>query len=173
MVGCRSLPPPVPWQENCKSWFPNASIRPPEPERSLWNREEEDLFLRRVGFSDCVLVASVRVTGTYSFFGTPRQLNLWIKPEEIIYGKDRLKKAMDQEKEFLLQLVPSSSDFSLAIHFKRQLPGQRYIVLLKREPPTSDKSSQGGIWHWALYHKDPRLLAELRAIFQLYMKHNL
>lgn len=156
-------PPPVKWQEAMQVWFANSSVSPPEPPRQLWSREDEELFLRRIGFADVVAIGTIRVVTLFSRFEQHNQISVAFRPSEVLYGelKDHLSKA----KELYCRLGPADLDFQMALRVQEHLPGTKYVLLLKLKPDERRKK-QPPVLRWSLYRPDKRLLAEIRGMYK-------
>src|SRR5512137_952405 len=100
------------WRDDMERWVSNNAERPTEEPRSMWSREDEDLFQLRVGAADYAAVGSFRMVGVYSTFSSAKQIALALRPSEVIHGK--LDELLDKEGELMLQMTPSSEDFRLA-----------------------------------------------------------
>ena len=140
-------------------WFDNSSVRPPEPSRRLWSRDEEEMFLRRVGFSDAVAVGSARLVTMHTMLGSPRRIALAFSAEEVIYGD--LDPLTDDQGDLMLPIISGDVDFQLALRVIDYLPGSRYLRLLEERPTGAGKELR-----WSLYRPDRPLLEELRAMFR-------
>ena len=159
-LACGSTPKPVTWQDSMQSWYNNGSVRPDQPPRSLWERPDEDLLQKRIGFADLVVVGTAHVVTLFSALDAPRQLALAFRPQEVIHGS--LDGLVDQEGELLLTIDSSDEDFQMAVKTFEHLPGSRYLLVLKRKPSKDSKKPQV---RWSLYKPDKTLLREIRAMY--------
>jgi len=149
------------WRDDLTRIFSNNSVQPSEPPRELWTVADEEMLQHRLGHADCVAIGRMKLLSVYATFSAARELSLVFRPQEILHGS--LEGALDKEGDLQLQLTPSTSDdFRLALQLQKRLPGTRYVMFLKRQPVGSR-----AVWHWALYRDDPRLLAEIRAAYEL------
>ena len=161
-LACGKPPAPAKWQASMTRWYQNSSVRPPEPPRQLWERDDEDLLLKRVGFADVVAVGTARVVTLFTMLGSPKRLALAFRPEEVIYGEvDQLK---DEQGDLLLPFGPDDLDFQLGLRVFGHLAGTRYLLLLKRQPGEPVRL------HWSLYRPDKKLVQEIRAMFRWLQK---
>jgi hypothetical protein len=151
--------PIVAWREDMERLFPNSSVRPNEPPRRLWTRQEEDLFQLRVGSADYVARGTFRLISIYSTFNSPKQLAVGFRPQNLIYGD--LNEYLDKDGELMLQLTPASEEFRLAVQLQKSLPGNRFIVLLKEK----EGSDGQRVLRWATYNEDPEVIAEIRTMY--------
>lgn len=152
-------PGPARWQDAMQRWYANTSVRPPEPPRAQWERVDEDLLLKRVGFADVIAVGTARDVTLFTMLGAPKRVALAFKPREVIYGT--LDDLTDEQGELLLPLSPGDLDFQLALRVLDHIAGSRYILLLKRRPHAKGSPTL----HWSLYKPDRQLLTEIRAMF--------
>jgi hypothetical protein len=127
--------------------FSNQSVKPAEPPRDYWTRQDEEMLLRRMGFADIVAVGTLRVVSQCNRSGVPFQLTLAFRPEEQLFGKL-------EEGEVMLKLDATSDDFQRALGVQKDLVGTRYLMFFKRK---SEKELR-----WAFYRPTARLLDEIR-----------
>ncbi len=144
-------------------WFANSSVSPPQPPRQLWTREDEELFLRRIGFADMVAIGTIRVVTLFSHFEQHNQISVAFRPSEVLYGE--LKDHLSKDKELYCRLGPADLDFQMALRVQEHLPGTKYVLLLKLKPDERGKK-RPPVLRWALYRPDKRLLTEIRAMYQ-------
>lgn len=142
------------------SYFENTSVKPGEPPRRLWDTEDEELLLRRMGYADTVAVGTIRLVTNYERRGTSGQLALAFRPREVLYGS--IDKDKDTDGELHLRLDPSAADYNLAKKIQSQLPGTHYLLFLKRRPQGDDKHDL----RWAFYRPRRKLMAEVRARYR-------
>jgi hypothetical protein len=158
-AGCASAQtdkPAVAWRDGMQNWFDTGSVDPDEPPRQLWDSQDEDTLLRRLGYADAVSVGTMRLVSQYEKHSQPSQLTLAFAPEEVLFGS--LKAQLDTQRELALRLDRSSQDFELALRVQRQLPGTKYLVFFKQRPDRHGKRRL----LWSLYKPSKRLLAEVR-----------
>lgn len=149
------------WRDDLTRIFSNNSVQPSEPPRELWTVADEEMLQRRLGHADCVAIGRMKLLSVYATFSSAKELSLVFRPKELLHGS--LEGALDKDGDLQLQLTPSSSDdFRLALQLQKHLPGTRYVMFLKRQPVGSR-----AVWHWALYRDDPKLVAEIRAAYEL------
>ncbi len=149
------------WRDDLQKYFSNNSVQPSEPPRELWTVADEEMLQLRLGHADCVAIGKLKLLSVYASFSTAKELSLVFRPQELLHGS--LESALDREGDLQLQLTAATSDdFRLALQLQKHLPGTRYVMFLKRQPLGSR-----AVWHWALYRHDPRLIAEIRAAYEL------
>ena len=146
----------VRWSGSMASYFENTSVRPGEPPRRLWDTDDEDLLLRRMGYADAAAVGTVRLVSGYEHRGASGQIALAFRPREVLYGS--LKPDRDTDGEIPLRLDPSAADYNLAKKIQKQLPGTHYLLFLKRRP----KGEGSHDLRWAFYRPRRKLMAEVR-----------
>jgi len=142
-----------------RQWYTNTSVRPPEPPRLQWERADEDMLLKRLGFADVVLVGTARVVTLFTMLDAPTRVALAFRPDEVLYGE--VDDLTDEQGELLLPVTPSDLDFQLALRVLDHIAGRRYLLLLKRRP---DSRRQPEL-RWSFYNPDRKLLEEIRAMF--------
>lgn len=152
-------PGPARWQDSMQRWYANTSVRPPEPPRAQWERVDEDLLLKRIGFADLVVVGTAREVTLFTMLGAPKRVAFAFTPREVLYGS--LADLIDEQGDLLLPLSPNDLDFQLALRVLDHIAGSRYLMLLKRQPLAKGPPTL----HWSLYKPDRRLLVEIRAMF--------
>jgi hypothetical protein len=142
-----------------QTWYSNTSIRPDEPPRQLWTREEEELFLRRVGHADVVAIGSVRIVKLFSRLDTARRVSVAFRAQQVLHGT--LKGLLDDEKQLILPINPGDLDFQMALKTQSHVVGSRYVLLLKLKP-----GKKQPVLRWAIYRPEQRLLTEIRTMFK-------
>jgi hypothetical protein len=170
----------IPWSEAMAVWFGNAAAQPTDPPRKHWTKKEEDLFLKRLGYADLVVLGEVRSVGTFTKYEDPRQVTLTFLPLHTFYGD--LETRVDERGELVLKLANVALDFRRAVQVQRFLPGKRYILVLKEKPTTERGKPKGSDWkaslwrpppkpkpiyRWALYRPERALLRQIRDLYQL------
>jgi len=159
MAACGpTTPDPARWQDAMREWYTNTSVRPPEPPRPQWERADEDLLLKRLGFADVVAVGTARVVTLFTMLDTPKRVAVAFLPEEVLFGD--LANLIDKQGDLLLPVAPGDLDFQLALKVLDHIAGSRYVLLLKRKPGVQQPQLR-----WSLYAPDRKLLAEIRAMF--------
>lgn len=160
-ASCASTPtdPTVGWRDGMQELFDNGSVDPDEPPRHLWEHQDEEALLKRMGYADVVAVGTLRLVGQFTDHSLPSQLSLAFAPDEVLYGS--LDDKLDAQRELMLRLDPGSRDFHVALRIQQQLPGTRYLVFLKQQPSRQRRLV------WSFYKPSKRLMAEVRAQFRM------
>lgn len=159
LMGCASQPE-VKWKRSMGNYFQNNSVRPAEPPRHLWDRRDEEMLLRRMGYSDTVALGTIRLVSHYTRRGHSNQLSLAFRARETLYGS--LKQDLDQNNELHLRLGPTAGDYRYALSVQKQLPGTRYLLFIKRRPRKDGTHSL----QWAFYRPRRKLLVEVRTRYR-------
>lgn len=153
------------WQDSMEQLYDNASVRPSEPPRRLWDRGEQERFLRRVGFADAVALGTARLVTVHTMLGAPRRIAVAFSPREVLHGE--LEPLTDEQGELMLPIRAGDNDFQLALRVIDHLAGSRYLLLLKRRPAPGGSHDL----RWALYDPEPALLKEVHAMFRWLREH--
>jgi hypothetical protein len=149
LTACASHPKhTTAWSSSMGAVFSNQSVKPAEPPRGYWTRQDEEMLLRRMGFADIVAVGTLRVVSQCNRSGVPFQLTLAFRPEEQLFGEL-------EDEEVMLRLDASSDDFQRALAVQKDLVGTRYLMFFKRKGSNELR--------WAFYRPTRSLLNEIRA----------
>ena len=171
-------PKPVAWRDVMRRWFADAAAQPSDPPFMHWAHEEEELFLRRIGYADAAVIGQVVSVGSYHHHREAKQVSFSLRPLKLLYGT--IERELDENGELLLRLDHQDLDFQRALAIQRFLPGQRFLAFLKAKPLPADQEPAGwqaSLWrpparplrvfHWALYRPEPALLAYTGRLYRL------
>ena len=173
--------PGVRWRDEMAVWFNNSSVTPPEPDRRYWTRRDQEVLLRRLGYADVAAFGRVNLVNTMEAQGGARRIAVSFTPIKVLHGS--FEGLLDAGDELLLPIGAGQLDFVYALSRTPRLPGQRYLLFVKRRPADRQtrarKGWRGSLWYpnenaerfnWALYGPDPVLLGEVEAIYRQHRK---
>ena len=176
LAGCSSTKR-TPWRDHLRRVFDNTSVQPPEPERKYWTRNDEDMFLKRIGHADYAAIGTVHVVNVYSSFSNPKRVALIFTPREVLHGKT--DDFSTDERTIRLPIGEGELDFQVALNVEGRLAGRSYLLFIKQKPSRDRVEPpagwQGSLWQppkrlvdfvFALYAPDKSLLRQARAMYR-------